>query len=829
MRPSLARAGPRPSPRASPRTGSTSPLIGLCSTDGLYYASGALDLPGAMFTASHNPAALQRHQAVPRRRRGRSAQDTGLAEIRDLAQRLLDGGDRPAAAGRRRRRGHRARPARRLRRLPARPRRPVRARARSRSSSTPATAWAATPCPPCSGTARAGLPAAAAGRRAAVLRARRHVPQPRGQPARAGEPASTCRRPSSSTAPTSGWPSTATPTAASSSTSDGEPVSPERHHRAGRHPRDRQEHAAGRTPTTCDRPQRHLVARRPPRSSPSTARRPVRTRVGHSFIKAEMARHRRRLRRGALGALLLPRLLVRRHRHAGGDARARRARRAGRPAVRARRRATAATSPPARSTPRSPTPARPPPPVRAVGAGPQDVTTDELDGLTVTPPGDADVVVQPAGQQHRAAAAAQRRGGRRADHGSGCATRCSRIVARRAPMTEHDLPLPRSGAPSAPQIEPWLREILRCPQCKAELVDGTGPAGPELQLHQPGRAGWPTGSTTASRSSSSTRPVRSPADTGAPAMAPFLDETLLDDEERIAARDSRRTLRALATAGAQVREAMTARRRGAASTGCAGGERPRSVLVASLGGSRRGGRRARAAGRARLAGAGAACGATCRCPDGSGRSTSSSRCRCPAGPRGRSPWRPRPPGAAASLLTVGAADSPLADVCARARGVHIDVGRGRSLVAHVALVAAHPGDAGGRRAGPARGGRAGAVRRSPTGSTLQAEACRPTLGVVRQPGQDPRHHPRRRRSRSCWATARSNGVAAAGPPRCWRARPACPRRYGELPDDASQIVATLRRPVHRRRRARGGRAGVRARHLRRPVPGRSGPAPPRAC
>ena len=30
------------------------------------------------------------------------------------------------------------------------------------------------------------------------------------------------------------------------------------------------------------------------------------------------------------------------------------------------------------------------------------------------------------------------------------------------------------------------------------------------------------------------------------------------------------------------------------------------------------------------------------------------------------------------MLTVGAADSPLADVCARARGVHIDVGRGRT-------------------------------------------------------------------------------------------------------------------------------------------------------
>ena len=30
-------------------------------------------------------------------------------------------------------------------------------------------------------------------------------------------------------------------------------------------------------------------------------------------------------------------------------------------------------------------------------------------------------------------------------------------------------------------IEPWLREILRCPQCRSELRDGTGPTGgPEL-------------------------------------------------------------------------------------------------------------------------------------------------------------------------------------------------------------------------------------------------------------------------------------------------------------------------------------------------------------
>ena len=29
-------------------------------------------------------------------------------------------------------------------------------------------------------------------------------------------------------------------------------------------------------------------------------------------------------------------------------------------------------------------------------------------------------------------------------------------------------------------IEPWLREILRCPACRSELVDATGATGPEL-------------------------------------------------------------------------------------------------------------------------------------------------------------------------------------------------------------------------------------------------------------------------------------------------------------------------------------------------------------
>jgi phosphomannomutase len=65
--------------------------IGLCSTDGLYYASGALDRPGAMFTASHNPS---RYNGIKMCRAGARpvGQDSGLAEIRDLAQWLLDGG-----------------------------------------------------------------------------------------------------------------------------------------------------------------------------------------------------------------------------------------------------------------------------------------------------------------------------------------------------------------------------------------------------------------------------------------------------------------------------------------------------------------------------------------------------------------------------------------------------------------------------------------------------------------------------------------------------------------------------------------------------------------
>jgi phosphomannomutase len=59
--------------------------IGLCSTDGLYFASGRLDIPGAMFTASHNPA---EYNGIKLCRAGAApvGQDSGLSQIRELLE-----------------------------------------------------------------------------------------------------------------------------------------------------------------------------------------------------------------------------------------------------------------------------------------------------------------------------------------------------------------------------------------------------------------------------------------------------------------------------------------------------------------------------------------------------------------------------------------------------------------------------------------------------------------------------------------------------------------------------------------------------------------------
>ncbi|MFI7643717.1 phosphomannomutase/phosphoglucomutase [Nonomuraea sp. NPDC049400] len=70
---------------------------GLGSTDLLYYASGSLGLPGVMFTASHNPARYNgmkmcRSGAVP------IGGDTGLREIRDRAAELVGGTATPSGS-----------------------------------------------------------------------------------------------------------------------------------------------------------------------------------------------------------------------------------------------------------------------------------------------------------------------------------------------------------------------------------------------------------------------------------------------------------------------------------------------------------------------------------------------------------------------------------------------------------------------------------------------------------------------------------------------------------------------------------------------------------
>ncbi len=64
---------------------------GLASTDLLYFASGSLDIPGAMFTASHNPA---QYNGIKLCRAGAApvGQESGLAQIREDAERFLADG-----------------------------------------------------------------------------------------------------------------------------------------------------------------------------------------------------------------------------------------------------------------------------------------------------------------------------------------------------------------------------------------------------------------------------------------------------------------------------------------------------------------------------------------------------------------------------------------------------------------------------------------------------------------------------------------------------------------------------------------------------------------
>ncbi|HJE57994.1 MAG TPA: phosphomannomutase/phosphoglucomutase [Nocardiopsis listeri] len=73
-------------------------FAGLGSTDLLYYGSGALDMPGAMFTASHNPA---EYNGIKMCRAGAApiSDESGLDDIRRLAEESLNGAGIPAHDG----------------------------------------------------------------------------------------------------------------------------------------------------------------------------------------------------------------------------------------------------------------------------------------------------------------------------------------------------------------------------------------------------------------------------------------------------------------------------------------------------------------------------------------------------------------------------------------------------------------------------------------------------------------------------------------------------------------------------------------------------------
>ena len=285
-------------------------------------------------------------------------------------------------------------------------------------------------------------------------------------------------------------------------------------------------------------------------------------------------------------------------------------------------------------------------------------------------------------------------------------------------------------------------------------------------------------------------------------MAPFVDEALLNDPEQISERDTRDTLVALATAGAQVRQAITLSRE-AGIERVAGGDRPRSVLVASLGGSA-----VVANVLELLAEPGSPVPVTVRrnlplpgwigpldlvvAVSLSGRAPGPLAVAAEAARRG------------ASLLTVGADDSPLAEVCARARGVHIAVARGATSSRAALWSLLTPVVLAGHELGLLEAGES-VLFDVADRLDLHAEACRPrsesfvnpakilaiqlaeTIPVVLGDGP-------------------LNGVAASRAASMLSRTARIPATFGELPDAASQIVASFDGPFT----AGGGRgAGVR--------------------
>ena len=273
MRPSGHRAGRPRSPTACARRASTSSTSASCSTDLVYFAAGPLRRAGRHVHRLAQPGAVQRHQAVPGRgpagrRRHRPGRDPGHRRGRCSPAPAR----RPAAA-----RGseERRRPPRRLRR----PRRVVR---RPRRCCKPLKVVADT----ANGMGGLIVPKVferlPVRPRGHVRRARRHVPEPPGRPDPAGQPARPPGAGRGRSAPTSGWPSTATPTGSSSSTRPAG-ACPARPPRPSSPPASWPGSRAPRSCTTC------ICSRAVPEVIREHGGVPVRTRVGHSYIKQVMA------------------------------------------------------------------------------------------------------------------------------------------------------------------------------------------------------------------------------------------------------------------------------------------------------------------------------------------------------------------------------------------------------------------------------------------------------------------------------------------------------------------------------------------------------------
>src|SRR5207253_9180730 len=74
-------------------------LLGLVSTDLVYYAAGRFDAPGVMFTASHNPA---QYNGIKLCLAGAKpvGDESGLSEVKAMAEAVRSGADQPSSGRR---------------------------------------------------------------------------------------------------------------------------------------------------------------------------------------------------------------------------------------------------------------------------------------------------------------------------------------------------------------------------------------------------------------------------------------------------------------------------------------------------------------------------------------------------------------------------------------------------------------------------------------------------------------------------------------------------------------------------------------------------------